>query len=77
MFEWTSIDPVVTEMIKGQGQQAGNTLDQIARDVFAAGSNVRYANGRSGRTSIVAGDVMNGTEIKKAVRTLDVWGLVA
>lgn len=77
MFEWTSIDPVVTEMVKNQGQQAGNTLDQIARDIYQTGSNARYANGKSGRSSIAATDVMNGTEIKKAVRTLDFWGLVA
>jgi N4-gp56 family major capsid protein len=69
---WTSIDPMVSETVRLQGQQAGNTLDQLARDVFVTGTTVRYANGRVSRVTVQAGDIMTGTEIKKAVRTLKV-----
>lgn len=71
VVEWVSIDPIIAETVRLQGQQAGNTLDQIARDIYAAGTTVRYANGRTSRNTVAAGDVFNGTEIRKAVRTLE------
>ena len=67
---WQSIDPIVAETVKAQGQQAGNTLDQLARDSYATGATVRYANGAVSRVTVAAGSVMTGLEIKKAVRTL-------
>lgn len=69
-LEWTAIDPVVTETTKKQGTQAGQTLDDLCRDVIIAGSTVRYANGRAGRTSITSTDVINGVELRKLRRTL-------
>ncbi len=67
---WQSIDPVIAETVRLQGQQAGNTLDQLARDTFNTGLSVRYANGKVLRSAIATGDIVNGAEIKKAVRTL-------
>ena len=67
---WQSIDPIVAETVRLQGQQAGNTLDQLARDTFNTGLSVRYANGKVLRSTVAAGDIVNGAEIKKAVRTL-------
>jgi N4-gp56 family major capsid protein len=37
---WVAIDKIKTEFSKLQGQQAGNTLDEITRDVIIAGSTV-------------------------------------
>lgn len=67
---WSSIDSIMTGIVDIQGQQAGNTIDQLCRDVATSGTNVRYANGRVSRATVAAGDVFTGTEIKKAVRTL-------
>jgi N4-gp56 family major capsid protein len=66
----TSIDPVMQANTEVQGQQAGNTVDTVARDVYNAGLNVRYANGRTSRGTVAAGDVMAEAEIKKLRRSL-------
>lgn len=70
VLDWTGIDPVMTEIVQNQGVQAGQTLDNVCRDVILAGSTVRYANGRAGRTSIVSTDLINGVELRKLRRTL-------
>lgn len=70
VLDWTGIDRVMTEIVENQGTQAGQTLDNVCRDVILAGSTVRYANGRAGRTSIVSTDLINGVELRKLRRTL-------
>lgn len=67
----TTFDPVLSESSKLLGEQYGDTFDQLVRDVIAAGTSVQYANGRANRGSIVATDVLNSTELRKAVRTLE------
>lgn len=47
-------DPILTETIEIQGDQAKDTLDQLTRDVLAAGTSVFYANGVAGRSSVAA-----------------------
>lgn len=64
------IDPVITEATEILGEQAGLTIDTIARDILAAGTTVQRVAGRAARINIVAGDVITGTEVRKAVRTL-------
>jgi N4-gp56 family major capsid protein len=71
MVIWTSIDNMVTGTVDIQGQQAGNTLDQLSRAVATSGATVRYANGRTSRATVAAGDIFNDVETKKAVRTLE------
>ena len=70
LLDLTAIDPILTETSELLGEQAGDTIDQVVRDVLVTGTNVQYANGRASRTAIVAGDVLTVAEIKKAVRTL-------
>lgn len=70
MLDMVGIDPVITETTELLGEQAGDTFDQIVRDVVAAGTGLQYANGRASRATIVATDVLNSVEIRKAVRTL-------
>lgn len=67
---WTAIDPVLNETVEIQGVQAGQTLDNITRDVIVAGTTVRYAAGRAGRSSVTAADLINATELRKVRRTL-------
>lgn len=69
-LDMLGIDPVITETTQLLGEQAGNTLDTITRDVIVAGTTVQYANGKASRVLTAQTDVCNGTEIKKAVRTL-------
>jgi len=47
-----------------------DTIDQLVRDTVITGTTVQYANGRANRAAVVAGDNINGTEVRKAVRTL-------
>lgn len=70
VLDMTGIDPVITEMAQVLGESAGLTVDTIVRDVVLAGTNVQYANGRTSRSAVEAGDVMTSDEIRKAVRTL-------
>jgi len=78
VLDYESQDPVLTEAAEVLGEQAGDTLDQLARDVLVAGTNVQYhINVAYGvvvdaerRTNILATDVLNATAVKKAVRTL-------
>ncbi len=69
-LDMVGIDPVATELVQLLGDQAGDTIDQLVRNTIAAGTTVQYANGRANRGSIIATDVLNSTEVRKAVRTL-------
>lgn len=70
LLDMTGIDPVVTEMAQVLGESAGLTIDTLVRDVVVNGTNVQYANGKTSRAAVVAGDNLTSTEIRKAVRTL-------
>lgn len=70
ILDMVAIDPVLDEMADVLGEQASDTLDQIARDILVAGTTVQYAAGRVSRITVAAGDNLNITEIRKAVRTL-------
>lgn len=50
-IELTNPDPFVTEMNELNGEQAGNTLDVLRRDVLVTGTGVTYVNG-SARSNI-------------------------
>jgi len=69
-LDMTVIEPMKTEMASILGDQMGDTIDQLVRDTVVAGTTVQYANGRANRAALAAGDVINGTEVRKAVRTL-------
>lgn len=66
----TSYDPLLTETSDVLGQQAGNTIDQLCRDVIQAGTTVQYATGVAARTDINASMKITKSEVQKAVRTL-------
>jgi N4-gp56 family major capsid protein len=65
-----SIDPIITEYTVEQGNQAGNTLDVLVRDVLTNGSNVFYAAGRTSRVTVAAADKFSMTDIRKIVRNM-------
>lgn len=67
---FTTLDPILTETADLLGQQAGNTLDQVCRDVMIAGSTVQYASTATSTATITDAMKLNRAEIREAVRTL-------
>ena len=57
VLDMAAIDPIATETLEVQGEQAAETLDIVIRDVIAAGTNVFRVGGHIARTSIVAGNI--------------------
>ncbi len=71
VLDYESQDPVLMETAEILGDQAGDTMDQITRDVLNAGSNVYYSNpAHTLRTQVASGEVITDTVIKKVVRLL-------
>ena len=67
---YVSPDPTLTEFADLLGQQAGNTIDQLCRNVMNAGTTVQYAGGVAGTSSVTINDKFTRVEVRKAVRTL-------
>jgi N4-gp56 family major capsid protein len=67
---FTTTDPVLTEANSVLAQQAGNTLDQLTRDIIIAGTTIQYASTAAARTDVTAAMKLNLAEIQEAVRTL-------
>lgn len=65
-----TMDPILTETAEILGDQAGDSLDQLARDVLVAGTTYQYASTATARTDITAAMTLNRAEVKEAVRTL-------
>lgn len=70
MLNLVAFDNNMAEITKLLASQAGRTSDTITRDVLATGTNVRYANGKTSRSNLAAGDNLAISDIKKAVRDL-------
>lgn len=67
----TSEDPVRLEANNILGYQAGNTLDQVTRNVLATGTNVIYSgSGNAATADVAAGDVITLANIQSAEETL-------
>lgn len=69
VVDYESKDPVLIEAAEILGDQMGDTVDQITRDVLAAGTVVTYV-GQSSRGAITTSNLITATEVRKAVRTL-------
>lgn len=69
-LQFTTLDPLLTETADLLGQQAGNSLDQIARDVLIAGSTVQYASSATTTNTVTASMTLTRDEVREAVRTL-------
>lgn len=68
----TTIDPILTEASALLGEQSGETIDVLIRDVLAAGTVVEYAAGRVSRITVAAGDLITTANIRKWSRTLKI-----
>jgi len=69
-LQMTTLDPILTETADLLGQQAGNSIDQLTRDVMVAGTTVQYASTASSRATVTSSMKNNREEIRQAVRTL-------
>ena len=65
-----TLDPLLVEAAGVLGDQVGDSLDQIFRDIVLAGTTVQYASTATARTDITAAMKLTRDEIKEAVRTL-------
>lgn len=66
----TTFDPILSETSELLGQQAGNTLDQLCRDVIIAGTTVQYASTATSRGTVTSTMKITRDEVREAVRTL-------
>lgn len=69
VIDYESKDPVLIEAAEILGDQMGDTIDQLTREVLAAGTVVTYV-GQSARGDITTSNLITATEVRKAVRTL-------
>lgn len=71
VVDFSSQDAALMEAAEILGDQAGDTLDQLTRNVIAAGTNVYYAgSGHTDRVQVAAGELITDVLIKKTVRLL-------
>ena len=70
VLQFSTLDPLLSETADLLGQQAGNSLDQIARDVMVAGSTVQYASSATTTDTVTSSMTLTRAEIREAVRTL-------
>jgi N4-gp56 family major capsid protein len=69
MVEWTNQDPVITETATLLGENAGQSLDIVYRDVLAAGTSVRLAAGVAARTNVDS--IFAATDLDIIIRALE------
>lgn len=66
----SSIDPNNEEKIEVIGQNMGETIDELTRNELATGGTAQLPGTRTALTDVTTADVMNISEVRKAVRTL-------
>ncbi|MBA9088727.1 N4-gp56 family major capsid protein [Fontibacillus solani] len=69
-IDLVGLDPLLTETSELMGENAGESVDTIIRDVIYAGTNVQYANSKANRAAVAATDKITALEILRARRTM-------
>lgn len=69
VVDYESVDSTLTEFAEVLGDQAGDTLDQLARNVLGAATTITYV-GQVAQNAITTTNLITATEVRKAVRTL-------
>jgi len=71
VLDYQTQDPILMETAEILGDQMGDTLDQLTRDVLNAGTNYYFAgSGHTLRSEVAAGEIITDILIKKTVRLL-------
>lgn len=71
-LETETEDPLIMEVNDILGQQAGNTFDQLCRDVLVTGTSIQYASTAVSRVTVASTMKLTAAEILEAVRTLKI-----
>ena len=66
----TSIDREMKETVEMMGQNSGETIDALVRNVLHQGATVQFANKKTALSAITDDDILTVAEVRKAVRTL-------
>lgn len=66
----TALSTAVAEKEELMAQNAGETLDDLARDELFAGATTQFANGKTTLSSLADTDVLTVTEVRRAIRQL-------
>ena len=69
-LDMTGFDPILTEAAEVMGENAGESIDSIVRDVVGAGTNVMYGGGKLSRATVASTDKITTMDILRARRTL-------
>lgn len=69
-IEMVGLDPLLTEASELMGENAGESMDTVVRDVIFAGTNVIYAANRASRVTVAAADKITALDILKVRRTM-------
>ncbi|MEE1369695.1 MAG: N4-gp56 family major capsid protein [Acutalibacteraceae bacterium] len=70
VLQTTAFDNVIVEDCKEQGNQAGNTIDVVTRNVLQNCGSVCFAGGKTTRESLTAADKLTVADVKKMVNRL-------
>lgn len=70
VLETQAKDPIITETSQLEGEQAGETLNDVIATEISKGTTVRYAGNATSTATITNTDVLTGALVKKAVRDL-------
>lgn len=65
----TGLDPILVEGGEILAEQMGLTVDTLDRDVYMAGTNVRYANSVASRVTVATAIAV--ADVKSVIRTLE------
>lgn len=68
--QWETYDPILTETADILGEQVGDSLDQLCRDVIAATTTKQYASTATSTATVTSAMKITRDEVKQAVRTL-------
>jgi N4-gp56 family major capsid protein len=71
LYELTSIDAGLKEEVEVMGQNAGETIDTLIRNELDGGGTSQVVNSKA-VSAVTATDILDGVEIRKAVRALRV-----
>lgn len=69
-IDMVGLDDTILNMSEIMGENAGESIDTIVRDIMAAGTNVMYAGGKASRILTTGTDKISAIEILKVRRAL-------
>ena len=70
VVQFSTIDPILTETADILGEQVGDSLYQLCRDVMAATTTKQYASSATSTITVTSAMKISRAEVKEAVRTL-------